>query len=127
MTRQATLPQLKKYDVNQKILETLANAEARFLLFSVIKEEKSAADLSRELRIPITSVYKKLAVLEDLALVTVRSLFDHNHKKYKIYKSRISRATIYIKEPEAQLILIGIDEAAGAADSLHDKADQGTQ
>ena len=110
MTRRITLQQLKKYDVNQKILETLADAESRYLLFSTIKEEKAASELSAELNIPLSSVYKKLSALEDLALITVRSTIDRsNNKRYKLYRSLISAATIDITEPEAKLAITGIE------------------
>lgn len=108
MGRQITLPLLKKYDVTQKIMEVLADAEARYLLFSTIQEAKPASDLSGELRIPLSSVYKKLAILEDLALVTVKTKMDQNRKRYKLYRSRISGAQIDITEPEAKLSLTGI-------------------
>ena len=57
-----TLPQLKKYDVSQRIIEALADTESRALLFTAINEEKSAAELSEINRIPLSSVYKKLAI-----------------------------------------------------------------
>ena len=33
MTKHLTLPQLKKYDVTQKVIEMLADAESRAILF----------------------------------------------------------------------------------------------
>ncbi len=60
MTRRITLPQLKKYDITQKVIEALADAESRAILFSVIKKGKTATELSEKLKIPLSSVYKKL-------------------------------------------------------------------
>ena len=40
MARKLTLPQLKKYDVTQKVIEMLADAESRAILFSIIKKVK---------------------------------------------------------------------------------------
>lgn len=102
-----TLPQLKKYDVSQKIIEALADTESRALLFTAISEEKSAAELSEINRIPLSSVYKKLAVLEDLALMEVtRIAMDSSRKKFKMYRSRIAKAEINIKDPEPSLVLV---------------------
>mgnify|MGYP003394437514 CR=1 FL=1 len=64
MTRRLTLPQLKKYDVTQKVIEALADSESRAILFSVIKKGMTAADLSDKLKIPLSSVYKKLGDLD---------------------------------------------------------------
>ena len=101
MAKRHTLPQLKKYDVNQKVIEALADAESRAILFSTVRKGKSAAELSEGLRIPLSSVYKKLADLEDLTLIRVEKwLLSDKGRKYKIYKSRISRADISMRRPE---------------------------
>lgn len=106
MARQATLPQLKKYDPSQKIIEALADAESRALLFSAICEERTAAEFSDMLRIPLSSVYKKLRILEDLALMEVsRITMDASRKRLKMYRSRIAKAEININKPEPQLSL----------------------
>ena len=69
MRKKITLPQLKKYDVTQKVIEMLADAESRSILFSVIKSGKTAQELSERHKIPLSSVYKKLADLEELSLL----------------------------------------------------------
>jgi predicted transcriptional regulator len=101
MTRRLTFNQLKKYDVNQKVLEALADAQSRAILFSVIKEGKTAAELAEEHKIPLSSVYKKISDLEDLSLIKIEKLIlSDNGKKFKIYKSRISKADVSIRKPE---------------------------
>ncbi len=100
------LSQLKKYDVSQKILEALADSQARSILFSIVKEGKTALELSEKYRIPLSSVYKKISDLEDLALVRVdKWVLSDNGKKFKVYKSRISQAEISIKKPEPVITL----------------------
>ena len=106
MKRKVPLAQLKKYDVNQKILEALADLQSRSILFSIIKEGKTALELSEKYRIPLSSVYKKISDLEDLALIRVdKWVLSENGKKFKVYKSRISHAEISIKKPEPVIIL----------------------
>jgi len=107
LAKRLTLPQLKKYDITQKVIQALADAESRAILFSIIKTGKTATDLSVKLRIPLSSVYKKLGDLEDLTLVQI----DHweisdKGRKFKVYKSRISKADISIRKPEATLSLV---------------------
>ena len=107
MSRKLPLPQLKKYDVTQKIIESLADAESRAILFSTIRKGKTAADLSYQLQIPLSSVYKKLADLEELTLIKVdKWLISDKGRKFKVYRSRISKADISIKKPEPSLNLI---------------------
>jgi len=106
MVRKLTLPQLKKYDVTQKVIEMLADAESRAILFSIIKKAKTATELSEKHKIPLSSVYKKISDLEELTLVKVDSWrISDKGRKFKLYKSRISNAEISIKKPEATLVL----------------------
>jgi hypothetical protein len=106
LKKKVPLSQLKKYDVNQKILEALADAQSRSIIFSIIKEGKTALELSEKYRIPLSSVYKKISDLEDLALIRIdKWVLSDSGKKFKIYKSRISRAEISIKKPEPTITL----------------------
>ena len=106
MRKKLSLSQLRKYDVNQKVMEALADAQSRSILFSTIKHGKTAMDLSHELRIPLSSVYKKISDLEEIALVKVEKwILSDNGKKFKLYKSRISKADVSIKKPEPVIIL----------------------
>ncbi len=106
MSRKFTLPQLKKYDVTQKVIEALADAESRTILFSLIKQGRTAAELADKYKIPLSSVYKKLSDLENLTLVHVeRWMISDKGRKFKVYRSRISKADISIKKPEPVLIL----------------------
>ena len=106
MTRKFTLPQLKKYDVTQKVFEALADAESRTILFSLIKQGRTAAEISDKHKIPLSSVYKKLLDLENLTLIHVeRWMISDKGRKYKVYRSRISKADISIKKSEPILVL----------------------
>ena len=107
MARRLTLPQLKKYDITQKVIEALADAESRAILFSIIKSGKTASELSEKLKIPLSSVYKKLADLEELTLIEVEKwMLSDKGRKFKVYRSRISKADISIKKPEPTLNLV---------------------
>ncbi|HSD04988.1 MAG TPA: helix-turn-helix domain-containing protein [Nitrosopumilaceae archaeon] len=106
MVKRLSLTQLKKYDVNQKVLEALADAQSRAILFSVIKEGKTAAELAEEHRIPLSSVYKKISDLEELSLIKIEKwILSDNGKKFKLYKSRISKADVSIRKPEPVISL----------------------
>ena len=101
------LPQLKKYDVNQKVITALADAESRTILFSIIRKSKSAPELASALRIPLSSVYKKISELQALTLVEVeRTIRSERGRRLKMYKSRIKKADISIRKPEPILTLI---------------------
>ena len=106
MQHKITLPQLKKYDITQKVIEALADAESRAILFTIIRRGKTASDLSASLKIPLSSVYKKLSDLENLTLVEIeKTVLSENGRRFKIYRSRINKAEISIKKPEPTLSL----------------------
>ena len=107
MSRKLTLPQLKKYDISQKVIEALADSESRAILFSIVKKGNTAAELSDRLKIPLSSVYKKLSDLEELTLIEIEKwMLSDKGRKYKVYRSRIKQAEISIKKPEPVLILV---------------------
>ena len=107
MSRKLTLPQLKKYDISQKVIEALADSESRAILFSIVKKGNTAAELSDKLKITLSSVYKKLSDLEELTLIEVEKwMLSDKGRKYKVYRSRIKQAEISIKKPEPVLILV---------------------
>ena len=106
MKHKITLPQLKKYDITQKVIEALADAESRAIIFSIIRKGKTANELSTTLKIPLSSVYKKLTDLENLTLIEIeKTVLSDKGKRFKIYKSRINKAEILIKKPEPILSL----------------------
>jgi len=101
-----TLPQLKKYDITQKVIEALADAESRTILFSLIHRGKTVSSLSESLKIPLSSVYKKISDLENLTLIKVeKTILSEKGRRFKVYRSRINRAEISIKKPEPTLSL----------------------
>ena len=91
MSRRLTLPQLKKYDVTQKVIEMLADAESRTILFSIVKKGKTALELSEKHKIPLSSVYKKISDLEELTLIKVDSWrISEKGRKFKITKAGLN-------------------------------------
>ena len=106
MQHKISLPQLKKYDITQKVIEALADTESRAIIFSIIRKGKTASNLSISLKIPLSSVYKKLLDLENLTLIRIeKTILSENGKHFKIYRSRINKAEISIKKPEPTLTL----------------------
>ena len=104
--KKPTPGQLDKYDIDQKIIKTLADLESRTILFSIKHKAKRAENIVKENNIPTSSVYKKLDRLEDLALVKIeKRVFSDHGRVIKCYKSRIREAQISIKKLKPTLIL----------------------
>ena len=101
-----TIIQLSEYDVTQKIIEVLTNVCSRAVLFSVVHEAKDATQIADELRLSLSTVYKTLSNLEDLALIFVNNFrISEEGKKIKLYKSKIGQVVITIKDNEPILSL----------------------
>ncbi len=98
--------ELSKYDITQRIMETLINTCHRNVLFSVLDVAKDANQISIELGISLSAVYKTLTNLEEMSLVAVEKfIFNDERKKIKLYKSRIGKAEIKIGNNDAVLEL----------------------
>lgn len=98
--------QLSEFDITQKIIESLSNVCTRAVLFSVKDSSKDATKIADELKISLSTVYKTLSTLEDLALIEVdRFVFSNEGKKIKQYKSRIGKVEITMNGMEPILHL----------------------
>ena len=98
--------QLSEFDVTQKIIESLSNICTRSVLFSVKEESKDATQIADELKISLSTVYKTLSTLEDLALAEVdKYVISAEGKKIKQYRSRISKVEITLDNMEPVLNL----------------------
>jgi predicted transcriptional regulator len=98
--------QLSEFDITQKIIESLSNVCTRSVLFSVKNESKDVTQISEELKISLSTVYKTLATLEDLALAEIdRYEISPEGKKIKLYRSRIGKVEITLENLEPVLML----------------------
>ena len=98
--------QLSEFDITQKIIESLSNVCTRSVLFSVKNESKDVMQIADELKISISTVYKTLSTLEDLALAEIdRYVISPEGKKIKLYRSRIGKVEITLENLEPTLML----------------------
>ena len=98
--------QLSEFDITQKIIESLSNVCTRSVLFSVKNESKDVTQIADELKISISTVYKTLSTLEDLALAEIdRYVISPEGKKIKLYRSRIRKVEITLDDLEPILML----------------------
>jgi predicted transcriptional regulator len=98
--------QLSEFDITQKIIESLSNVCTRAVLFSIVNESKDANLIADELKISLSTVYKTLCTLEDLALVEIEKyVISSEGKKIKYYRSRIGKVEITLEDSEPSLNL----------------------
>ncbi len=98
--------QLSEFDITQKIIESLSNICTRAVLFSIKNESKDATQIADELKISLSTVYKTLCTLEDLALIEIEKyVISSEGKKIKYYRSRIAKVEITLENSEPCLNL----------------------
>ncbi len=86
MQHKITNQNLKKYDISQKVI-------------AIVKKGKTANAISSSLKIPLSTVYKKLSELENLTLIEVeKHHISDKGRRFKVYRSRINKAEILIKK-----------------------------
>ena len=101
-----TLLELDEYDINQRIIEALTTTCSHAILFSIVENEKDAIQISGELRISLSSVYKTLVNLERLSLIEIQRFhINDDNKKVKMYRSKIQKADISINENKSEVLL----------------------
>ena len=101
-----TLLELNEYDINQRLIEALTSTCSHAILFSIIDTEKDVVEISNELQLSLSTVYKTLANLEKLSLVEIqRFKITNEGKKIKLYRSRIKKANISVNENNSQVLL----------------------
>jgi len=102
-----TVLQLDEYDVNQRIIEALTNVCSHAVLFSIVDKAKDAGEISNELQISISNVYKTLMNLEKLTLIKIeRFVVTNTGKKIKLYRSRIKKAKISVEGINSKVELV---------------------
>ncbi len=98
--------QLSEFDITQRIIESLSNVCTRAVLFSIKSESKDATQIADELKISLSTVYKTLSTLEDLALVEIdKFVISSEGKKIKQYRSRIGKVEITLENSDPTLNL----------------------
>ncbi|QLH07890.1 hypothetical protein C5F50_03400 [Nitrosopumilus ureiphilus] len=81
----------------------LIHLESRYILFSIIKEPKTVLDISKELKIPLSSVYKQIQSLKECSLITEKTDFTESGHIATFYQSLIKDAKISITKFEPSI------------------------
>ena len=101
-----TLLELDEYDINQRIIEALTTTCSHAVLFAIVETEKDAIEISNELQLSLSTVYKTLVNLEKLSLIQIqRFKMTDEGKKIKMYRSKIKEASITINENNSKVML----------------------
>ena len=98
MSKKITPLLVEKYDITHRILKEFADLESRHILFSIIKKPKTVQEISKDLKIPTSSAYRKIQNLMQVSLILVERKFSSNGQIIRYYQSKIKKAQISISK-----------------------------
>ena len=87
-----TLIQTRKVEDEKRkqvILEMLADKYSKQILQTIMDKPKSVMDITAETRIPVSTVYRRIQLLQDNKIVSISGTISDDGKKYFLYKSKI--------------------------------------
>ncbi len=89
-----------------EIISYLADERARQILYLTSKKEYSAIELSNEINIPVSTVYRKIKLLERSELILhVKTVINPQGNEEKYYRCIINEATVSFKAGELSVSL----------------------
>lgn len=87
-----TFQTLKTIESEQKkhaILDIISDKYCRQILSTTIDKPKSIMDIYIECKIPISTIYRRIKMLQDNKLVSTTGMLTLEGKKYFLYKSKV--------------------------------------
>lgn len=96
-----------------QILEQIGDEQARSILLAAMRRPKSAAEISRETGLPLSSTYRKIAVLQEVGLLAPqRFAFTQDGKKVELYRSTARVVEVRLTEAGVELRLVPNEDMA---------------
>jgi predicted transcriptional regulator len=93
--------------IKARILELIGDDYSRRIIMATIERAKSAAEISRETELPLSSTYRKIHDLQDAGLIAVeRILLTPDGKKQELYRSTVRELAIRLQPHALELSLI---------------------
>ena len=73
----------------ERILSVLSEKSCRMILYSIRDEAKTVFDISEEIKVPISTIYRKLDNLQESRLIATSGIINEDGKKIFLYTSRM--------------------------------------
>lgn len=87
----------------EALLDALGDDEARRILATINPEPLSAKELGEELGLSLPTVYRRLDTLEELDLVTARTLVAENGNHYKVFECNFESTVVVLEGEEFEI------------------------
>jgi DNA-binding transcriptional ArsR family regulator len=100
------------------VFELLADEYARQILLAADREPKTAKDLSRICDVSLSTVYRRVATLQEHDLVAERSTVDADGSHRKQFETTLEELHLELSDGELDLAVATRDELADNFTSL---------
>ncbi len=106
-----------------KILEIASDQYCRKILSIIKKDPKSAVEISEETKIPISTVYRRLQMLDAVKLLRNSGTINQNGKKSFLYKSKINSISTFFNGDDIEIEIIpnGIEKSRSLMSYISDE------
>ncbi|BDQ30811.1 hypothetical protein NZNM25_13660 [Nitrosopumilus zosterae] len=100
--------QLKIEEPERKevFLEILSDKYCRLILDSIMNISKSAIEISREKKIPLSTVYRRIQQLHDSHMIRTSGIITDEGKRLFLYKSKIKEVNTRFSDGEIAMDVV---------------------
>ena len=94
-------PEINPETNKNEFIKLFSEESLRAIISMTSKEEYSALQISRELNIPLTTVYRKMKLLENASIIQhVKTVIDFSGNEERYYRCTIREATVKFHKGE---------------------------
>jgi DNA-binding transcriptional ArsR family regulator len=99
-----------------RIARALEDTDSSRVLHSIRAKPKNAEDISTELEVPLSSLYRKLAILRGAGLIFVKSFeITAEGKRQELFLSAVTEVKLIVSGERLEIELIPTEENASRA------------
>jgi predicted transcriptional regulator len=84
----------------EAVLDTIGDEHARHLLAAISREPRSAKELAEECDLSLPTVYRRIEMLEEHALVTDRTCVTEDGNEYNVYESNFESTVVTLNDDD---------------------------
>jgi predicted transcriptional regulator len=88
------------------LLEIVSDKYCRSILNAIMDKPKSAVELTRECKIPISTIYRRIQALHDAKMLNTSGQISEEGKKFFLYKSKVKEIQVHYNNGEVQIELV---------------------
>ncbi len=99
-----------KTNNENEFIKLFAEDSLRAIISMTSKKECSALQISRELNIPLTTVYRKMKILENASIIKhIKTVIDLSGNEERYYRCTIREATVKLCDGEFSIHIEKLD------------------